>query len=161
MVNWPRYKNSRADVLSVYPSRRQSELGNYGLLVVYILNETKNKYILIAKFWTTTIFIENTNYYGFFQPSCHSRLEFFHYINTVKWLVIKARTRGISLSYRRIVKTEAYSGCQWWFELDFERKSWIIPVRHTSRTNEVCNIECIIIIILDRSPKILSDILSD
>ena len=42
-----------------------------------------------------------------------------------------------------------------------QRTCWISPVRHTSRTNELCNIECIIIIILDRSPKILSDILSD
>ena len=43
VVNWPRYKNSGADVLSVYPSLRQSELGNYGSLAVFILNETKNE----------------------------------------------------------------------------------------------------------------------
>ena len=65
--------------------------------------------------------MNNNNYYGFIQPSCHSRLEFFHYINIANWLVIKARTGGISLSYRRIFETEAYNGCQWWFELDFAR----------------------------------------
>ena len=65
--------------------------------------------------------MKNNKYHDFIQGSCHSRLEFFHYINTVNWLVIKARTRGISLSYRRIVETEAFSGRQWWFELDFAK----------------------------------------